>query len=183
MLNWIAAIATVVIAGATVAYVVVSTRLWRSTRDMATLTKESLDLSRRIYESTHRPFLSTAIEMQPYQNTDDWLIISCVVANNGSDIARDVKVELKSGIEQYHGIFPFGDLQPKESRSIAETYQVTSSLARAWMEELRQSPAVKFHYSRTFRSGAGSNEAELGDIYCSPSEVVRVRLEGRANRA
>ena len=95
----VTAILTGVIAGSTVAYVIITVLLWKATKQSVDASKESVEIAERTFEASHRPYLGIErISRQTPPEGPHWRIV-VRVRNFGSLPAPDVQMKAEVQID------------------------------------------------------------------------------------
>ena len=102
------AFATWIIAFAAVANVFVYWRISQQTKEQITLTKEQIDLTRKLFLESHKPELSVAIGDCEYSEPDGIFEGRIMLANHGATVARQVRFQIQ--MDGYQGRKDIGPL-------------------------------------------------------------------------
>ncbi|HEU0144132.1 MAG TPA: hypothetical protein VFQ47_05045 [Nitrososphaera sp.] len=88
-------LSTIIIAGATVVYVITTIRLWRETRDNVQITREMLKITRETFEQSVKPIVAIP-EVSPLNNSENRELNFIVKVENYGNIPA---VEVKTSAE------------------------------------------------------------------------------------
>ena len=95
----VTAIFTAVIAVSTVAYTIITRRLWKATKQSVDASRKSVEIAEKTFEASHRPYLGIEnISRQTPPHDPHWWIV-VTIQNFGNLPASDVKGEAQVQID------------------------------------------------------------------------------------
>jgi hypothetical protein len=136
------ALATWIIAIATIANVLVYWRISQQVKEQIVLTKDQIELTQKMFLESHRPELSVAMEDCKYSETDGLFEGQVTLANHGAATAHEVKLQIRMGSS--HGlkdigpiaIQPRGKIKHQFSFPIGFTTYQSGQTAGNWLNAL-----------------------------------------------
>ncbi len=95
----VTAIFTAVIAVSTVAYTIITRRLWKATKQSVDASRKSVEIAEKTFEASHRPYLGIEhiSRKTPPQDPHWWIVVT--VQNFGNLPASNVKAEAQVEID------------------------------------------------------------------------------------
>jgi len=169
-----------IIAGAAVASVCVAAWYTYITRKLLLATKESVDLTRRIYEGAHRPMVGIEVVLGVKAHNDGSVDshVAYRIKNFGQDKASLVAFEVKSALDSFHHLIAVGDLQPGDSREITRLDSCLGPIVKAWNDEVNAHGYITFHALVSYSWADRKIEDEALRIDFTPDHAVKTHIKG-----